>query len=390
MRFHPSGVGIGYWQRGRGHRFTVHTTFGLPFFAQPNMRDHRTRTRVAGEREVYAFEYLPELLYPNDACTRLAESSMRATHLTGLATRLSRGLTRFLVTDDYFSVLPRLLNLPRADVQLPADRDPYDGRVWAAHGDAALIESALVGPVWELLDNRGPGPAMNLLTDGRWLLWFPHDGAGRRRGANADLLAAVADLLEAELQQGLLDPWTIDPAEYLGSWQGTDFQRIAALPSVLFYLWSIRSLDYLGEMITGHHAGVDFIAVAGARPVVLVELAHRVPDHVRVLRSRLRAGGGIDTEWHEFNRDYLITAGHERIGHAVATPRLIQFLHDQGIDRIDVKGPWVSTLADRFEPADIRRTVERLAKIVDYLPSFPVGDLAIDLSRRTGRSAHHR
>ncbi|NLT29497.1 MAG: hypothetical protein GXX86_03435 [Propionibacterium sp.] len=340
------------------------------------MRDHRTRTRMVGEREVFVFEYLPEQTQPGTPLVTVAESLRRSLYLIGLATRLSRGLERFLVTDDFFGVLPRVLGLPRADVRLPADRDRYDGRLWAAFGDAGLIESALVGPVWELLDNRRSGPPLNLLTDGRWLLWLPHDGTSRRvLGRNADLLAAVADLLENELAQGLLDPWTIEEADHLGSWQGTGFQRITPLRSVLFYLWNIRPLDHGSEMITGHHAGVDFVAVAGIRPAVLVELAHRVPDHVRLMRSRLASGRGIDTEWHEFNRDYLVTASHDRIGHAVATPRLIQYLHDESIDRIDVKGPWVSTHAERFEPAAIRRTVERLARVREYLPSFPIGDL---------------
>lgn len=300
---------------------------------------------------------------------------------------LARPLPLLHVGNDLFDDPKRYVACGPVPVPTPADLDPHDGKTWRVHAASAdYARAVLTTDAWDLLAAVGDRSRFGWWIDGSHLV-----AAGNHPAV--DDLVRFAALVDELAATGALDRWPTgpDPSALpdLGLWPGTDWQVSAPSRLVLLWLqdqWPMRSYDL---EVTGTVDGGPFTAVRRSiglsgppyalaerrgnldAGVVMVPLQHAVPDHVHVARRRL-PGGGIGTEWLDFDDDYRVRARDERIGHEVTTPRLMEFLYDHRVRQLAVRGSWVYTSTKPFTTDRITALVRVLSEARDLLPGYAI------------------
>lgn len=143
---------------------------------------------------------------------------------------------------------------------------------------------------------------------------------------------------------------------------------------ILFHLWDAWPNTMVGRQVTGTVDGVGFVALETATGgVVLVPTLRPVPDHVHYARKPLVDRGNVHTEWLDFDDDFEVRAGNQQVGHGVTTPRLMAYLHDNRVRRLDVKHRWVQARVKKFNAEQIEEMVPILAGSRDLLPRHDLG-----------------
>ncbi|GAB2493325.1 hypothetical protein GCM10027030_28230 [Luteococcus sediminum] len=246
------------------------------------------------------------------------------------------------------------------------------------------MATALLDPgAWEWLEQQGRRSALTLGIDGRHVVASqPMSRADRV----ARRLVGFHQLVERRLASGELDAWAVDPPypevtthaigefdpQYVldGGWRFTPVDR-----EVLFFLWKIRPASQYWGMFRGEVDGTRFVGVdeAGLACVVMLPLQRPVPDRVHFARRPLVKRGTVTTEWLDFADDFAVRSSDERVGHEVTSPRLMEYLYDQRVHRLDVKGYWIFVRLRRPTAAKVRQAVRVMAGAKELLPRHGVG-----------------
>ncbi|WP_394275608.1 hypothetical protein [Luteococcus sp.] len=301
-----------------------------------------------------------------------------------MAVELSRPLLPFLVSNDLFEAVGELSPAPPVQVDLSADEDPYDGRTWRVHCvDESMATALLDRAAWEWLEQQGRRSALTLWIDGRHVVASqPMSRADRV----ARRLVGFHQLVERRLASGELDAWAVDPPYpevtnhsvgvfdplYVrdGGWSFTPVDR-----ELLFFLWKIRPASQYGGMFRGEVDDTSFVGLdeAGLACVVMLPLERAVPDHVHFARRPLVRRDTVTTEWLDFNDDFTVRSSDERVGHQVTSPRLMEYLYDHRVHRLDVKGDWIFVRLRRPTAEKVRQAVRVMAGARELLPRHGVG-----------------
>lgn len=297
-----------------------------------------------------------------------------------LACELTVPLMPMLVGEDFFHPISEVTGCPQMDLPVPAEDDPYDGRLWRVFAAEPRFAKALLDDeLWAwLVEHTSKRDPLTVWIDGRRVM-TGFSVSSRRNNERAATLRAFNTLVQERLDLGLLDdfvtpepilPDKVLPSEFVrrGWHVGPPGQEI------LFHLWDAWPNTMVGRQVTGTVDGVGFVALETATGgVVLVPTLRPVPDHVHYARKPLVDRGNVHTEWLDFDDDFEVRAGNQQVGHGVTTPRLMAYLHDNRVRRLDVKHRWVQARVKKLNAEQIEEMVPILAGSRDLLPRHDLG-----------------